>query len=109
MILGIFCSNQEVIEQIKLKISELDSDRQKNSEDSEHTLTVLKFIKEHLCEMIFKLQEVDESHINLKTKGLYIHVENLPNFLANEAADDDFIEVGKMLNIYFFPDAFWSK
>ncbi|XP_049308733.1 uncharacterized protein LOC105230026 isoform X2 [Bactrocera dorsalis] len=87
--------NQEVIEQIKLKISELDAERQKNSEASEHTLTVLQFIKEHLSEMIFKLQEVDESHINLKAKGLYIHVETLPNFLANEAADDDFIEILK--------------
>ncbi|XP_036332674.1 probable DNA double-strand break repair Rad50 ATPase [Rhagoletis pomonella] len=87
--------NQEVIEKIKTTIADLDMERQKNIEDSEHTLTVSKFIKDHLSEMIFKLQEVDESHINLKAKGLYIHVENLPNFLANEAQDDDFIEILK--------------
>ncbi|XP_067634428.1 outer dynein arm-docking complex subunit 3 [Eurosta solidaginis] len=87
--------NQEVVEQIKLKISGLETEKQKNNEASEHTLTILKFIKEHLIEMIYKLQEVDESHINLKPKGLYIHVENLPNFLTNEAQDDDFIDILK--------------
>lgn len=52
--------------------------------------------------MIFKLQEVDESHINLKTKGLYIHVENLPKFLADEATDDDFIEVSRNFIKFLF-------
>ncbi|XP_054740148.1 uncharacterized protein LOC129245785 [Anastrepha obliqua] len=87
--------NQEVIEQIKTKIADLEIEQQKSTEDSEHTQIVLKFIREHLSEMIYKLQEVDESHINLKAKGLYIHVENLPKFLANEAQDDDFIEILK--------------
>lgn len=43
--------------------------------------------------MIYKLQEVDETNIILPDKNLHILVENLPNFLVNEAKDDELIEV----------------
>ena len=88
-----FDSNQEVIEQIKSNITELQNERQKDLEAAEKTAAILKYIKEHLSEMIYKLQEVDESQIELAEKSISITGENLSNFLKDDADEEDFIKV----------------
>jgi len=55
---------------------------------------VLKYLKERICEMIFKVQEVDESNIEIPERKLHVSVAELPNFLAHTAEDEDMIEVG---------------
>lgn len=86
-------SNQEVIENIKSEIAEHEAEKLRNIETAEKTLEMLKFIKEHLHEMIYKLQEVDETDVELKDKNLLITVAELPDFLVNQAEDQDLIEV----------------
>lgn len=54
---------------------------------------VLKYLKERICEMIFKVQEVDESNIEIPERKLHVSVAELPNFLAHTAVDEDMIEV----------------
>ncbi|KAL9922601.1 coiled-coil domain containing protein 151 isoform 1-T2 [Glossina fuscipes fuscipes] len=88
--------NQEVIENIKSEIAEHEAEKQKNIETAEKTLEMLKFIKEHLNEMIYKLQEVDETDVELKGKNLLIKVAELPDFLIDQAEDQDLIEILKM-------------
>lgn len=62
-------------------------------EAAEKTLEVLKYIKDRLCEMIYKLQEVDETSVELKEKELSIKVSDVPDFLVNKAEDLDLIMV----------------
>ncbi|XP_065366566.1 NF-kappa-B essential modulator [Calliphora vicina] len=88
--------NQEVIEKIKAQISEFEAERQRNLESSAKSLEVLKFIKERLCEVIYKLQEVDENNVELKDKDMIIKVAELPDFLVNRAEDLDMIMILKL-------------
>lgn len=62
-------------------------------EAADKSLEVLKFIKERLCEMIYKLQEVDETSVELKEKEVVVKVAELPDFLVNKAEDTDMIMV----------------
>uniref|UniRef100_A0A1I8PWU3 Uncharacterized protein n=1 Tax=Stomoxys calcitrans TaxID=35570 RepID=A0A1I8PWU3_STOCA len=87
--------NQEVIENIKSQIADFEIEREKNLESAEKTMDVLKFIKDRLCEMIYKLQEVNETQVELKEKEMSIQVHELPDFLVNKAEDKDLIEILK--------------
>lgn len=62
-------------------------------EAAEKSTGILKFIKERLCEMIYKLQEVDETDVELVDKQKVIKVAELPDFLVNKAQDLDLIKV----------------
>lgn len=61
---------------------------------------VLKYLKERICEMIFKVQEVDESNIEIPERKLHVSVAELPNFLAHTAEDEDMIEVSLHSSIF---------
>lgn len=61
-------------------------------------MDVLKFIKDRLCEMIYKLQEVNETKVELKDKEMSIQVQELPEFLVHKAEDRDLIQVGTILS-----------
>lgn len=43
--------------------------------------------------MIFKVQEVDETNIDIKERKLHVTVSELPNYLTHTAQDEDLIEV----------------
>ncbi|XP_037954603.1 centrosome-associated protein CEP250 [Teleopsis dalmanni] len=88
--------SQEVVENIKNKIASLEEDQKKSKEDIEKTMSMLQYIKDHLCEIIYKLQEVDESNIVLTEKNVDIPLENVPKYLADEAEDTDFINILKL-------------
>ncbi|XP_058976657.1 golgin subfamily A member 6-like protein 7 [Musca domestica] len=87
--------NQEVIEHIKSQIADYEIEREKNLESAEKTMDVLKFIKDRLCEMIYKLQEVNETKVELKDKDVSIQVQELPDFLVHKAEDRDLIQILK--------------
>ncbi|XP_075164856.1 coiled-coil domain containing protein 151 [Haematobia irritans] len=87
--------NQEVIENIKSQIADYEIEREKNLESAEKTMDVLKFIKDRLCEMIYKLQEVNETKVELKDKDMSIQVQELPDFLVHKAEDRDLIQILK--------------
>lgn len=86
-------SNQEIIEQIKNNIAAMEEERKKDTDAADKSLGVLKYLKERICEMIFKVQEVDENNIDMRERKLHITVAELPNFLAHVAQDEDLIEV----------------
>ncbi|XP_034111206.1 myosin-9 [Drosophila albomicans] len=88
--------NQEVIEQIKNNIGVMEQERKKDTDAADKSMGVLKYLKERICEMIFKVQEVDESNIDMKERKLHISVAELPNFLAHTAQDEDLIEILKL-------------
>lgn len=86
-------SNQEVIEQIKNNITIREQDRKKDTEAADKSMGILKYLKERICEMIFKVQEVDETNIDIKERKLHVTVSELPNYLTHTAQDEDLIEV----------------
>ncbi|XP_020802015.1 myosin-9 [Drosophila serrata] len=88
--------NQEVIEQIKNSIAAKEQDRKLDTDEADKSMGVLKYLKERICEMIFKVQEVDESNIEIPERKLHVSVAELPNFLAHTAADEDMIEILKL-------------
>ncbi|XP_030373334.1 unconventional myosin-Vc [Scaptodrosophila lebanonensis] len=88
--------NQEVIEKIKNDIAAMELERKLDMEDAEKSMGVLKYLKERICEMIFKIQEVDESNIDMPERKLHIRVSELPNYLTNTAQDEDLIEILKL-------------
>lgn len=59
---------------------------------------ILKYIKERICEMIFKVQEVDETNIDIRERKLHVTVSELPNYLTHTAQDEDLIEVTSGIN-----------
>lgn len=89
-------SNQEVIEQIKNDIAAKEEERKKDTDAADKSMGVLKYLKERICEMIFKVQEVDENNIDMQERKLHITVAELPNFLAHVAQDEDLIEVNNI-------------
>ncbi|EDW41183.1 GM25306 [Drosophila sechellia] len=64
--------NQEVIEQIKNSIAAKEQDRKLDTDEAGKSMGVLKYLKERICEMIFKVQEVDESNIEIPERKLHI-------------------------------------
>ncbi|XP_068150097.1 outer dynein arm-docking complex subunit 3 [Drosophila tropicalis] len=88
--------NQEVIEQIKNNIASMEVERKKDVDAADKSMGVLKYLKERICEMIFKVQEVDESNIDMPERKLHVSVAELPNFLTHTAEDEDLIEILKL-------------
>lgn len=60
---------------------------------------ILKYIKERICEMIFKVQEVDETNIDIRERKLHVTVSELPNYLTHIAQDEDLIEVTASIHV----------
>lgn len=60
---------------------------------------ILKYIKERICEMIFKVQEVDETNIDIRERKLHVTVSELPNYLTHTAQDEDLIEVTASIHV----------
>ncbi|XP_055837664.1 A-kinase anchor protein 9 isoform X2 [Episyrphus balteatus] len=87
--------NQEVVEKLKLEISNMNKEKQKNDEAASRTVGVIKFIQDRLRDMIYKLQEVDESDVNIVEKCKSISAQSLPDFLVNDATDEDLIDILK--------------
>ncbi|XP_055920051.1 golgin subfamily B member 1 [Eupeodes corollae] len=87
--------NQEVVEKLKLEITNMNKERQKNEESAEKTIGVIKFIQDRLRDMIYKLQEVDESDVNIVEKDKSISAQSLPDYLVNDATDEDLIDILK--------------
>lgn len=92
-------SNQEVIEQIKINITAKELDRKKDTEAADKSMGILKYIKERICEMIFKVQEVDETNIDIRERKLHVTVSELPNYLTHIAQDEDLIEVTASIHV----------
>ncbi|XP_034655931.1 uncharacterized protein LOC117893423 [Drosophila subobscura] len=88
--------NQEIIEQIKISIAAKEQDRKLDTDAADKSMGVLKYLKERICEMIFKVQEVDESNIELPSRKLHVSVAELPNFLTHTAQDEELIEILKL-------------
>jgi len=74
----------------------MEQDRKKDTDAADKSMGVLKYLKERICEMIFKVQEVDESNIDMRERKLHISVAELPNFLTHTAQDEDLIEILKL-------------
>ncbi|XP_022221002.2 shootin-1 isoform X2 [Drosophila obscura] len=85
--------NQEIIEQIKNSIAAKEQDRKLDTDAADKSMGVLKYLKERICEMIFKVQEVDENNIELPDRRLHVTVAELPSFLTHTAQDEELIEL----------------
>ncbi|ALC44387.1 CG14127 [Drosophila busckii] len=88
--------NQEVIEEIKNSIAAKEEERKKDTDAADKSMGVLKYLKERICEMIFKVQEVDESNLDIRELKLHVTVAELPNFLTHKAQDEELIEILKL-------------
>ncbi|KAI8036688.1 hypothetical protein M5D96_010489, partial [Drosophila gunungcola] len=77
-------------------IAAKEQDSKLDTDEAGKSMGVLKYLKERICEMIFKVQEVDESNIEIPERKLHVSVAELPNFLTHTAEDEDMIEILKL-------------